>query len=113
MNKQKINEGDFVITSKGNYGRVMTVGSSTAKVKIGYKTHEIELYNLHNITDGTHVRVDYVETDTNTSRDVMVFLKHNELLYDSANPRMFIDKVLDLVVKKVQKNVLIIKISIP
>jgi preprotein translocase subunit YajC len=113
MNKQNINENDFVITSKGNYGRVISVGSSTAKVKIGYKIHEIELYNLNNVNDGTHVRVDYVESDTLIPKDIMIFLKHNEVLYDSLTSNILMLKVMDLVVKKIQKTVLIIKISIP
>lgn len=113
VQKSKLTVNDFVITSKGNYGKVVSIGLSTAKVKIGYKIHEIELYNIHNVTEGTHVRVDYTELDTGKDCDTMLFLRHNDVLYDPVNPRYFIDKVTDLVIKKVQKNVIIVKISIP
>ena len=54
---KELKKDSFVVTSKGNYGRIISIGKSTAMVKIGYKVHEIELYNIFDITDGVHLQV--------------------------------------------------------
>lgn len=73
---------DMVVTSKGNYGRVISVGTSTAMVRIGYKTHEIEIYNLINVTDGLHLKITYSVAPNNNSCDDLLFIKHGTTLFD-------------------------------
>ena len=88
-----IKDGDYVVTNKGNRGKVILVGHETAKVKIGYKTYEIELTNLYNVNKGTLFIVDYKNNFDIPSRST-VFIKHGTLLFNDGN---------DVVLKVVQE----------
>lgn len=111
-----INTGSFVVTSKGNYGKVVSISGSIAKVRIGMKTHDIELYNLTNVTNGTHVKVKYTEKSSLTKGETLIFVKHNSVIFDSTNPQLnndFLLKITDAIQSKVSKEVLVDKIIIP
>jgi hypothetical protein len=106
--------GSFVVTNKGNYGTVVSVGTSTVNVKIGYKIHEISIYNVVDITDGTHLRVDYVDT-SGKKGDALIFIKHLTVIYnadDLANKDL-VDKLKHILQNKLNKQVTITKILIP
>lgn len=112
-NPKKLTKDDFVITSKGNYGKITAIKASTALVKIGYKIHEIELYNLHNVSDGTHVKVEYFN-DSGEIETIMLFLKHNQVIYSNENPKQLVESLTNLLLEKTKlKAVIINKISIP
>lgn len=111
-----IKQGDMVVTSKGNYGRVITVNSTVAIVKIGYKNHEIELYNLINVQNGTHFRVQYDVYDGNINTDIL-FVKHGSVIWDLYDPTAMTNllKMIEhsLIKKLNVPQVKILKISIP
>lgn len=105
----------MVVTSKGNYGKVISVGNSTAMVKMGYKVHEIELYLLIDVTNGLHLKVTYESED---KEDVgLVFIKHGTLLWDAFDPRtteILLKVVKDNLIKKLNNtNIKILKVNIP
>lgn len=108
---------DMVVTSKGNYGRVISVGTSTAMVRIGYKTHEIEIYNLINVTDGLHLKISYSVAPNNDSQDELLFVKHGTILfdlYDSEGTTKLLKVVENSLSKKLNiSNLKILKIQIP
>lgn len=79
-----LNINSMVVTNRCNYGRVVSIGSTTAKVKIGYKIHEIELYNLTDVTDGLHLKVTYSIEDKDAVKDLL-FIKHGTILFDMYN----------------------------
>lgn len=108
-----IQKDSFVVTSKGNYGKVISVGKTTAQVKIGFKTHEIDLYNLVDITDGTHLSVHYID-EAGEKGNTLVFVKHLTCIYDASNPiNELIPKLAHLVEQKTNKRVIIQKVLIP
>ena len=106
----------MVITSKGNYGRVMSIGPNTAHVKIGYKVHEIELYNLIDVMDGTHFEVNYTINNGEVTKDLL-FIKHGSILFDMyrlENPYPIVTIVTNALIKKLDNPLIkILKISIP
>jgi hypothetical protein len=112
MNDYKtINPGDYVVTNKGNHGKVVIVGSETAKVKIGFRTYEIELINLFNVNKGTLLLVDY-KHDINTNLRASVFIKHGVSLYSNGLDNLY-KIVEDLLNKQLKQTVEIINILIP
>jgi len=106
-----IKAGDYVITNKGNHGKVMSVGQHTAIVKIGYKTFEIELPNLHNVNKGAMFVINYLNND-NTSCRTTLFIKHGTCLYENnvALLPTIVKKQLD---EQLKQNTTILNILIP
>lgn len=109
-----IKSGDFVVTSKGNRGVVISVGGTIAKVKIGYLVHEIELYNLINVTDGQYLQIKYIDLDTQIKDETLMFLKHKTPLYDSTGLSSdLIPRLTEAIHKKLNKRVAIEQVLIP
>jgi preprotein translocase subunit YajC len=112
---RSVKPGDMVVTSKGNYGRVVSVGGATAMVKIGAKKHEIEVNNIINVNDGTHFKVTY----SDGSKEVieLVFIRYNTVIWDMFSPNcsaMLINAVENVILKKLTvDSIKILKIQIP
>ena len=115
-NETDITPGSMVVTSKGNHGRVVSVGTNVANVKIGYKIHEIELYNLTNVTKGTNFQVEYNLTD-GTVHKTFVFIKYGTIIWDMFNPKSTENllKIIEVsLAKKLNvQSLIIVKINIP
>jgi len=75
--------GDWIITSKGRYGKICEIDISTmaAQVKIGEALHWISLDQLTPSKDGCLFKVTY-NTDGYTEQVQQLFVKRNTKLFD-------------------------------
>lgn len=75
--------GDWIITSKGRYGKIIEVDVSTmaAQVKIGEATHWISLDQLTPSKDGCLFKVTYT-SDSYDEHVQQLFIKRNTKLFD-------------------------------
>lgn len=80
--KNTLEVGNWVITSKGRYGRVLELDISTmaAQVKIGEATHWICMDQLSLSKDGCLFKVTYVSGYDEKVQQV--FIKRNTKLFD-------------------------------
>ena len=109
-------ERDFVVTNKGNYGKIISMNENKAMVKIGYNTHEIEIYNLTVVTDGTHLQVRYINKSASI-QNVNLFIKHGTVIFDRNDPTVN-QKFITNLERKIEemlelKEINIIQILIP
>ena len=75
--------GDWVITSKQRYGKIVEIDISTmaALVKIGEKQYWISMDQLTPSKDGCLFKITYI-TDGYTEQTQQLFVKRNTKLFD-------------------------------
>lgn len=108
-------EGDWVITSRGRYGKILTLNKDkdTAIVKIGTNAIEIALEQLSLSKDGTLFMVTYIVIGEHTETKQSVFVKRDTCLFDITTSNVdFYTTIKGLLVTKIKKDLRITKILI-
>lgn len=107
--------GDWVITSKGRYGKIMEidVSSMAAQVKIGEATHWISLDQLTPSKDGTLFKVTYIVAGGYEEQTQQLFVKRKTVLFDITDRTADLYEVIKhAMIKVIGKDLRINKIEI-
>ena len=107
--------GDWIITSKGRYGKIIEVDISTmaAKVKIGEVLHWISLDQLTPSKDGCLFKVTYIATGQYDEQVQQLFVKRNTKLFDITDRTADLYEVIKhVLIKVINKDCRINKIEI-
>lgn len=108
-------EGDWVITSRCRYGKILTLDKNkdTAIVKIGTNAIEIALEQLSLSKDGTLFMVTYIIVGEQVETKQFIFVKRDTCLFDITNSSVdFYTTIKGLLVTKIKKDLRITKILI-
>jgi len=105
--------GDWVITSRGRYGKISDICGDIAKVKIGSKSIDIALDQLTLSKDGCLFIVHYTLKGDTVENKQSLFIKRATCLFDLTNGSIdFYTTIKTILINKIQKELYITKILI-